>query len=135
MILKLIRWLLVPVSTVAIAAGAVALSRALVGWFDQRCAPENLIGGACVESWHTGAVETGIYAAVILGGFLLATIPALLAPAYRRAVAVLILLLVFAGIAWANFTFGWGDIVLPSIVALAVTALGCLLIWRRQRAV
>ncbi len=132
---KTLRWSLVPVSVGTILASAFFLGRAVVDWFDTKCAPQNLIGGACVESWHTNAVETGIYAALVFGAFCLTTIPALIAPAWRRFVTTLLLLLVVVGAVGIHFRFGWSDFVLPLCVAVLVAALGCWTIWRKTRVV
>ena len=58
---KFLRWLLVPVSAVAVLVLGAAVGRWFVTQADSRCDSANMIGGACVESWQTGLIENTIY--------------------------------------------------------------------------
>ena len=78
-----LRWLLVPVSAALVVAVVIYTGIFAVGIADQNCAADSFAAGSCVASWHTTALETIIYAGVVItaiGQFC----PAFLAPASKR---------------------------------------------------
>ncbi|HEX7036818.1 MAG TPA: hypothetical protein VF210_13660 [Pseudomonadales bacterium] len=129
-----IRWLLVPVSAVAVIAASVVAGRAAVALADRRCPTESLIGGSCVEPWHTSVVEAAIYGAVAVCVAGLVILPARIAPQLQRTVAVL-LFLAAVGCAGAAFVLtGWADLLRPLLVAVPVGALALWWVWSRRPA-
>ena len=132
MVMVILRWLLVPVCMGAVAAAAFFGGRWVVSRADARCAPENLIGGACVEPWQTGTIEMVIYGAVVLMGVGLTLLPAALAPALKRSVAVLggVLALVPLGFIYA--VFGWAEVFAPMLVTALAGLAGIGWVWTRH---
>lgn len=131
-LVTVIRWLLVPVSAVAVIAAGMLGARAAVAIADRRCPMESMVGGSCVEPWHTSVVETTIYvaAAVCMAGLVI--LPALIAPQLQRTVAVLLFLAAVGCIAAAFVLTGWPDLLRPLLVAVPVGALALWWIWSRR---
>jgi len=129
---RVVRWLLVPVSAVVVVGLAIAGGRGTVTLIDGRCPPQSMVGGACVEPWHTGAVEAVIYTATGIGVLALAIVPALIAPSLKRSVAAAGALLGVGAVAAFYAVTTW-PVVLP-LLALAATAggLGLWWTWRRS---
>lgn len=133
MVGRIVRWLLVPASAVAVVALAVAGSRWAVSLIDRRCPVDRMIGGACVEPWHTGAVEGSIYVSVVVGALALALVPAMVAPGLKRTVAAAGCLLgVGAGLTLYLST-GWNELLVPLILAAAAGSLGVWWVCYRRR--
>lgn len=128
----LLRWLSVPLSAGAVAAGTVIGARAWVAAADERCAQVYMVGGTCVAAWHTDLVENVIYAAMVVIGLGLATLPALLAPHFARTISVLLWLLTSATIAAIFIATGWRDLALPLVIAITSGAVGVAWIWNRS---
>ncbi len=128
----IIRWLLVPVCMGAVAGAAFFGGRWVVSLADQRCAPKNLIGGACVEPWQTGTIEMVIYAGVVVMGLGLTLLPAVVAPALKRVVAVLGGLLALVPLGFIYFVFGWAELFAPMIAAALAGLCGIAWVWTRQ---
>ncbi len=129
----MMRWLLVPVSAVAIAGLGFATGRWIVSAAGHRCAPEFHAGGACVESWHTGLIETVVYAGLIVTVPALIIVPVLIAPALRRTLAIIVASILLGSL----FTFyrvtGWAELLAPLIVAALCAAVTLWWIWSRSR--
>ncbi|MEQ8858471.1 MAG: hypothetical protein RIC56_07485 [Pseudomonadales bacterium] len=132
MIGRILRWMLVPVTAVAVVALAVVGSRWAVSIVDGRCPVDRMVGGACVEPWHTGAVETAIYGGVAFGAFGLVLFPALVAPNLKRTVAVVGLLLGIGGAAGFYLMTRWEVLLAPLAVAAASGALALWRTWTRR---
>ena len=131
--IKSVRWLLALASIAGIVVGAFYFGQWLVVQFDGSCGEGNVIGGSCVETWHTRAVEIGIYAAVVLGAIGLSIIPAWIAPTLKRSLAVLILVLFSVALLAPYIMLGWADLVLPSLVGILVMIVGTLITMRINR--
>ncbi|NBC23796.1 MAG: hypothetical protein GVY21_10005 [Gammaproteobacteria bacterium] len=129
---KVVRWLLVPVAAAAIIVLTIMAGRGVVDLIDGRCPPQSMIGGACVEPWHTGAVEAVIYGATGLGVLALVIVPALVAPSLQRSVASAGALLGTGAVGAFYLLTTWA-VVLPLLaVAVAAAALGLWWAWRRS---
>ena len=126
---KIVHWLLVPGSAVIIIAGTVFGSRWAVNIADNRCAPENMIGGACVESWHTGLVELAIYAGLVLCALGLTLIPAAIAPSFKRLVSIVGALLTIGSTITAYYFTRWPELIWPVAVATLVCTTSVLWVW------
>jgi hypothetical protein len=86
---KLVRWVLVPLSGVAVWYAVLLVGIAGFGLLDRFCPPELIVSGACTAGWHAPAVEALVLlcTAVVSAGIVV--VPALVAPAGRFQVAVL----------------------------------------------
>jgi hypothetical protein len=104
----------------------------IVSSLDTRCAPANMTGGACVESWHSAAIEWVIYVELFIAAFVLVFLSAWIAPSAKRIIAILAAVLVTAAPTSLWLGLGWTDFMLPSLIVLVSSALGGLWIWRRE---
>ncbi|MCB1686022.1 MAG: hypothetical protein KDI31_16115, partial [Pseudomonadales bacterium] len=80
LVITVLRWLLVPVSLAAVVGGTLFAARSTVDLIDARCPAQSMVAGSCVEPWHTGAIETVIYVALLIAAAGLVVIPTLIAP-------------------------------------------------------
>ena len=128
---KVLRWLLVPLSVVGILLAVVLAGRVVLGIADGFCEEAHRAGGICVEAWHTSVMDALAYGGVFATAFLLATVPALIAPTLRRTVASIgaLLLPALALVAWSSTN--WPDLLAPFLLALAAALVGLAIIWRR----
>lgn len=129
----LVRWLLVPVSAAMVVAGVIAAARWAVSVAGQRCAAESMVGGACVESWHTSMVEAAIYVGVVLVALGLVMVPSMIAPGFKRAVAALGFLLTVGGIGTIYFLTAWAELLGPLAVAAVMAAAALWWAWSGRR--
>ena len=128
----LARWLLAAASAVIIAVLFIQGSRFGVSLSDTFCTEQNMIGGACVEPWHTGLVEAAIYIAVVLCTVCLTIIPSAFAPALRRTVSVVGSLMCLAGLlAFYNLT-KWPELFPPMAVSILCGAIALFWVWPRR---
>jgi hypothetical protein len=130
---KGIRWLLVPVSAAAVVVACILAARWAVSMVDGRCPTGSMVGGACVEPWHTSAVEASIYTAIVLAVLGFVILPSLIAPQLKRTVAVVAFLGATAVVGAAYFMTAWADMLLPLVVTVMSGGIGILLIWSRSR--
>jgi len=118
---KAIRWLVVPVAAAAVIVGTFAAGRWAVTIADGRCPPESMVGGACVEPWHTSVVETVIYAGVVLAAIGIVILPAVIAPNFKRTTAAVAFALGVGGLAAmhiaASNVMGWSELIRPLFIA------------------
>ena len=84
---KVLRWLLTPLAAVSSVVGVIIAGRWTVTLADARCPSQSMIGGACVEPWHTGVVEAVIYVGLVLAAAGLVVLISLIAPALKRSSA------------------------------------------------
>ncbi len=132
MLSRIVRWLLVPVSAAAVVALAIAGSRWAVSLADRHCPIDRMVGGACVEPWHTGVVEAAIYVAIAAGALGLALLPAMVAPNLKRTVAVAGCLLAVGAVLTLYLSTSWRVLLLPLLLAAAGSGLGVWWIWSRR---
>ncbi|MGI9327552.1 MAG: hypothetical protein ACR2PZ_20205 [Pseudomonadales bacterium] len=131
--ITVIRWLLVPLSVALVAPATVALGQKVIGLADQRCAPEHLIGGACVESWHTGTVELVIYIGCLILAVGVTLLPASIAPAGKRLVASIGYLLLLGAFVTGYVFTRWPEFFTPAAVAAVAGALAVAWVFVRSR--
>lgn len=130
---KVLRWLLVPVTAVAVVAAVVAAGRWGVALADRRCPVESMVGGACVEPWHTSIVEAAIYIGAVAAAAGLVVLPAMVAPHFKRAVGAFGLAALLGGSGYAYSVTGWVQLLWPCVVALPAGALALWWVWSRTR--
>lgn len=131
---QILRWLAIPLSMGSLIVLAVFTGERIVSALDARCAPANMTGGACVESWHSGAIEWVIYVELFISAFLLVFLSAWIAPSGKRIVAVLAAVLATAAPTTLWLGLGWSDYMLPSLIVLVSSVVGGLWIWRQEAA-
>ena len=85
--INLARWILVPLSGVAVWYAVLLLGIAGYELLDRLCPPELVVSGACTASWHAPAVEVLMLVCTALVSAGIVVIPALIAPARRFQVA------------------------------------------------
>jgi hypothetical protein len=124
---KSIRWMLVPVAAAAVVVFCVVAARAAISLVDQRCPAGSMVGGACVEPWHTTAVEAAIYTGLVVAVLALVILPAMLAPQYKRAVAVVLFVAAVSVTAAAWIMTTWAEMMM--LVAVTVLTGGIALGW------
>ena len=130
MITKILRWLGIPVLMAGLGAAGFLTARWAVTQADANCA--DMVGGACVEGWHTDAVEWSIYIGVVLTVLLMTVFCAWLAPAGKRVVAILVGALACVPFVAGYVMTGWADLVFPIGLALAAAIVGIVWIWRTE---
>jgi hypothetical protein len=82
-----VRWLLVPVSAVAVWASVLLLGLGGVHVLDALC-PSGLVeSGACIAPWHEPSIEALIVIGAGLAAFGVVAIGALIAPSHKLRVA------------------------------------------------
>lgn len=128
-----IRWLLVPVSAAAVVGACIVAARWAVSMVDRQCPIGSMVGGACVEPWHTTAVEASIYTAIVPAVLGLVILPSLIAPQFKRTVAVAACLGAIAAAGAAYVMTAWADLLLPLVVTVMSGGVGILWVWSRFR--
>lgn len=127
--ISILRWLAVPI----VVAAVIALSTALASWAvtvaDQSCT--SMVGGTCVESWHSDAVEWAVYLGIILATLAIPLLTAWIAPTYKKAAALLMGLLGAAPLLAGYLMTSWQDLLLPSLLGIGFALLGIYVVWRR----
>lgn len=126
----ILRWLATPIAAVVLMLGSAIAARAVVAAADQRCEQSNMVGGTCIAPWHTDLVENVIYIAIAAAAILVTTVPALIAPRFRRAVSVIGWLLTSGLVGAAFIATGWQDLRWPLVTSMVAGALGVLFIWK-----
>jgi len=128
-----VRWVLVPVSAVAVVVSCAAAARAVVSFIDQRCLRESMVGGACVEPWHTSAVEASIYLGVIVAALAVVILPAMIAPTFKRTVAVILFLTAVSVAAAPYMLTTWTELLRPLAAAVLSGAAALWWVWSRRK--
>lgn len=127
---SILRWLAVPIVVAAVIALSIALASWAVTVADQSCT--SMVGGTCVESWHSDAVEWAVYIAIVLAVLAIPLLSAWLAPAYKKATALIMGLLGATPLLLGYFMTNWQDLLLPSLLGISSALLGIYLVWRRR---
>lgn len=131
---QLVRWILVPLSGIAVWAAVLVLGIAGVDLLSRLCPPALMVSGLCTASWHAPAVEVLILlcTAVVSAGIVL--IPAFVAPSNRFRVATF----AFAcGTVFGLYAASGGSMWGPFFVAASAGSASLWLAaskWRRPRA-
>ncbi len=128
--LSTLRWLAVPIAVAAVIAMVTALASWAVTLADQSCT--SMVGGTCVESWHSDAVEWAVYLGIILATLAIPLLSAWIAPSYKKAAALIMGLLGAMPLLAGYFMTNWQDLLLPSLLGIGFAILGISLVWRRR---
>lgn len=129
---SVLRWLGVPFLMAAIGLVCVLISRWVVSSADNNCT--DMVGGACVEGWHTDVVEWSIYLGLVAAILLMIVLCAWLAPTGKRIVAVVVGVLAIAPVLAGYVMTGWAELVPPVLVAVGSALIGNLFVWRARSA-
>ena len=130
-LVKTLRWLLLPLLLAALLWGAVGAGQRYVDNAAQRCA--HAVGGACVEGWHTTVIERVIYTGVVVTPLALTLLAGWVAPNLKRLAAGIAALLC-AGLLLVGFLMtSWPELLPPAAVAGVAGLCGFLLVWYWQR--
>ncbi|MEZ5551012.1 MAG: hypothetical protein R3E82_09010 [Pseudomonadales bacterium] len=131
LVITVLRWLLVPVSLAAVVGGTLFAARSTVDLIDARCPAQSMVAGSCVEPWHTGAIETVIYVALLIAAAGLVVIPTLIAPGIKRVVASVGFLLGGGLVGGLYFMTTWSDLRMPLLIVLVSGGLSLWWMWTR----
>lgn len=131
MLITILRWLALPLSLVAVPAAGVLLAFGLVALADGRCV--DMVGGACVEPWHTTAVEWAIAASVAAVLLLMPVAAGRIAPLGKRPVTIVAAVLGVALLGALAVRTGWGGLGTLTGVALVAALVGVTIALRGQR--
>jgi hypothetical protein len=129
---KGIRWLLVPVSAAAVVAACAAAARWSITIVDRSCPAASMAGGACVEPWHTTAVEASIYIGVGLAALGVVVLPSLIAPQLKRTISIVAFGAATGVTVAAYFRTGWADLLMLVAVAVVSGGIGLWWVWSRR---
>jgi hypothetical protein len=134
LVITVLRWLLVPVSLAAVIGVTVFAARGTVDLIDARCPAQSMVAGSCVEPWHTGAIESVIYVALLISAAALVVIPTLVAPAIKRVVASAGFLLGGGVVGGLYLMTAWSDFRMPLLIVLVSGGLSLWWMWTRGAA-
>ena len=129
-VVRLGRWLLVPVAAFGIWSVALLSGIAAVGVLDALCPAEQMISGFCTAPWHATAVEGLIVAYAATTAFGIVVVCGFLAPANKFTVA---LIAFSCGAVFAVFAASEGTMWGPFIAAAAGGSVGLVLAASRWR--
>lgn len=127
---SILRWIAVPIVIAAVLIACTLLASWAVTVADQSCT--SMVAGTCVESWHSDAVEWAVYIAIIVALLAAIILSAWIAPAYKKATALVIGLLGSATLITGYFTTNWDDLLVPALIAIGSACVGIFLVWRRR---
>ena len=130
MVIPILRWLSVPIVFAAVMGICILLATWAVSMADGSC--ENMVGGACVEGWHTTFVEWSTYLGIVLAFLAAPILTSKVAPALKRTTAIGAGILGNAPIWFGYIASGWGDLLLPACLAAISAIIGIWLVWRQQ---
>jgi hypothetical protein len=131
--MRVIRWLLVPLSALGVWAVALLLGLGGVNLLDSLCPPDLMVSGLCTAWWHQPAMTllemlcAGVAAAGVI------VVPTLAAPAYRVQVATIVFA---AGAVFATSMARAGGLWAPFAAAAvtgAIALYSCVARWREPR--
>lgn len=131
LVITILRWLLVPVALAGVIGVTVLAARSTVDLIDARCPAQSMVAGSCVEPWHTGAIETVIYIALLVAAAGLVVIPSLIAPAIKRVVASVGFLLGGGLVGGLYLMTAWSDVRMPLLIVLVSGGLSLWWMWTR----
>ena len=86
MVILILRWLSVPAVFVAVMGICILLATSVVAATEGGC--ENIVGGTCVEGWHTTVVEWSTYVGIAVAFLTAPFLTSKVAPALKRTTAV-----------------------------------------------
>jgi len=124
-----LRWIFALISPALVTALVLLLARAASITSNESCADINLISNLCVESWHTNVLDAIVYLTMLSLGVGFVLLPAIIAPRFKKIVAVFGFILVLILPIYSYYRVGWGDLVLPLILTLVAAGTSVLLVW------
>ena len=122
-----IRWLLTPLTPIAVAAAALAAGLLVMRQLNQGCPPDKLAGDQCVTAGHITALGATLYAVVLLAVIGGGWGAALVAPKGKRIAGALAGILVAAVPCALYAMTEWPE--LAPVAASSVAAAGLTLWW------
>jgi hypothetical protein len=125
----ILRWFFTLISPALLTALVLLLARTASITSNSRCADINLVSNLCVESWHTNVLDTIVYLTVLSLGFGFVLLPAIIAPQFKKIVAVLGFVLVLSLPTYSYYVAGWSDLMLPLVLILVAAGTSVLLVW------
>ncbi len=129
-VISILRWLGVPLAFAAVMGICILLATWAVNVADGNC--ENMVGGACVEGWHTTVVEWATYIGIVVAFIMAPILSSKVAPTLERSTAVGVGILGNGPLWFGYIASGWGDLLLPACLAAGSAIIGIWLVWRRQ---
>jgi|TARA_Y100000310_G_C20653346_1_gene800686 hypothetical protein len=126
-----LRWLGVLISPVAITAVVLVAAWVAMTVTNSRCDEINLAAGLCVEPWHTTALDVIAYLSVVILVLGFVVLPSLIAPRFKRAIAIIGFVLVSTVPVVAYSNSGWSDLLSVLVVALVYGGMAIAWVWWR----
>jgi len=130
MVILILRWLSVPIVFIAVMGICILSAMWVVTLADGRC--ESMVGGACVESWHTTVVEWATYLGIVVACLTAPFLTSKVAPVFKRTTAGIVGAAGSAPVWTGYIATGWGDLLLPACLALVSSLVSLGLVWRHQ---
>ena len=122
-----IRWLLTPLTPIAVAAAALAAGLLVMRQLNQACPPDAVAGDQCVTAGHITALGGTLYAVVLLAVVGSGWAAAAVAPKGKRIVGALACMLVAAAPCALYVMTGWTEF--APVAASSVAGAGLTLWW------
>jgi len=129
-VILILRWLSVPTVFVAVMGICILLATSVVAATEGGC--DNMVGGTCVEGWHTTVVEWSTYIGLAVAFLTAPFLTSKIAPALKRTTAVSAGVLGNVPIWFGYFASGWGDLLLPACVAALSSIISIWLVCRQH---
>ena len=126
-----IRWLLTPLTPIAVAAASLVAGLLVMRQLNQGCPPDRMAGGQCVTAEHITALGVTFYAVVLLAVIGGGWVAALVAPRGKRIAGALAGFLVAAVPCALYVMTEWPE--LAPVAASSVAAAGLTLWWIAAR--
>ncbi|MCY3639556.1 MAG: hypothetical protein OXH37_00900 [Gammaproteobacteria bacterium] len=126
-----IRWLLTPLTPIAVAAASLVAGLLVMRQLNQGCPPDRIAGGQCVTAEHITALGVTFYAVVLLAVIGGGWVAALLAPKGKRTAGALACFLIAAAPCALYVMTGWPE--LAPVAAASVAGAGLTLWWISAR--
>ena len=129
-----IRWLLTPLTPIAVTAAALAAGFLVMRQLNQDCPPDKMAGDQCVTAGHITALGATLYGVFLLAVFGGGWIAALVAPKGKRIAGAVACFLIAAIPCYLYVRTGWPE--LAPVAAASVAGAGMTLWWisARERA-
>ena len=122
-----IRWLLTPLTPIAVTAAALAAGLLAMRQLNQACPPDRMAGDQCVTAGHITALGATLYAVVLLAVIGGGWVTAWVAPKGKRIAGSLACFLVAAVPCALYVMTGWPEL---APVAASSVAVASLTLWR-----
>ena len=126
-----IRWLLTPLTPIAVMAAALAAGLLVMRQLNQGCPPDRMAGDQCVTAGHITALGATLYGVLLLAVFGGGWIAALVAPKGKRIAGAVASFLIAAIPCYLYVRTGWPE--LAPVAAASVAGAGLTLWWISAR--